>query len=238
MRGKENWGRSKEVLAAFEEAVKKYPDVGFDCYPYSAGSTILDLNQITSDFDIRITWSVPHPEMAGRILADIAKEWNVSLMEAARRMQPGGAIYHCIHEDDMRRILAHPLSMIGSDGLPNDRVPHPRTWGTFPRVLRRYCVEAGLFPMAEAVRKMTSLPAKRFRLDRRGLVKEGYWADLVLFDPKAVQDRATFENSTQVAVGIEAVWVNGILTYKPNGQNGGCVARGGRFLSRQDKERF
>jgi N-acyl-D-amino-acid deacylase len=90
---------------------------------------------------ITITWSTPHPEIAGQSLTEIAEGWCVTQLEAARRLQPAGAIYHSISEDDMRRILAHPATMIGSDGLPNDPRPHPRLWGTFPRVLGRYSRE-------------------------------------------------------------------------------------------------
>ena len=94
-------------------------------------------------------------------------------LEAARRLQPAGAIYHSISEEDMRRILAHPATMIGSDGLPNDPLPHPRLWGTFPRVLGHFCREAKLFSLPEAIRKMTGMPAQRFGLAERGLIREG-----------------------------------------------------------------
>lgn len=186
---------------------------------------------MTDKFDIMITWSDPHPEMAGRLLKDVAQQWGMSLEDAAHKMQPGGAIYHGMHEDDVRRILAHPLSMIGSDGLPNDRRPHPRLWGTFPRVLRRYCIQERLFSMEEAIRKMTNLPASRFGLQARGLIKEGYFADLVLFDPKSIEDRATFEDPIQIAAGIEAIWVNGVLSYgAPSDRESKCIARAGKFL--------
>src|SRR5438045_1067880 len=95
-------------------------------------------------------------------------------------------------EEDVRAILSHPRTMIGSDGLPNDKFPHPRLWGTFPRVLGHYSREQGLFSMAEAVRKMTSLPAQRFGLKNRGVLREGCAADLALFSPETVQDAASF----------------------------------------------
>ncbi|MCP5961413.1 D-aminoacylase, partial [Klebsiella pneumoniae] len=85
-------------------------------YPYAASSSTLDLKQVTDAFRITITWSTPHPEMSGRDLQDIAAEWGVSLMDAARRLQPAGAVYYGMDEADVRRILAHPLSMVGSDG--------------------------------------------------------------------------------------------------------------------------
>jgi N-acyl-D-amino-acid deacylase len=204
-------------------------DIGCDCYPYTASSSLLDLKQVTDDYDILITWSKPHPTASGRLLAAIAREWNVSSMEAARRLQPAGAVYHCMSEEDVQRILKHPASMIGSDGLPNDPHPHPRLWGTFPRVLGHYSRDLRLFPLREAVRKMTSLAASRFGLADRGLIRAGYRADLVLFDPDTVADTATYENPMRAAAGIEAVWVNGVLSYRAGRATG---QRSGRFLPR------
>ena len=142
--GVDNWGRSAEVLRAMD-AARLRQSVAWDCYPYAAGSSTLDLRQVDPRVEITITWSKPHPEQTGRLLARIAEQWGVAQVDAARKLQPAGAIYHSIHEDDMRRILAHPATMIGSDGLPHDPHPHPRLWGAFPRVLGRYCRDAGLF---------------------------------------------------------------------------------------------
>ena len=226
--GIDNWSRSGEVLHALETARQSQP-AGCDCYPYAAGSSTLDLRQVDERVAIMITWSTPHPEVAGQTLAQIAAVWNVSQLEAARQLQPAGAIYHSISEDDMRRILGHSATMIGSDGLPNDPRPHPRLWGTFPRVLGRYSREQELFPLPEAVRKMTGLPAQRFGLAGRGLVRRGYAADLVLFDPETIIDTATFSDPIRPANGITAVWVNGVLSYTAEGATGN---RAGRFLPR------
>jgi N-acyl-D-amino-acid deacylase len=223
-----NWGRSGEVLRALESA-RADQRVGCDCYPYAAGSSTLDLRQVDPRVEITITWSTPHPEVAGSSLQRIAEAWAVTQLDAARRLQPAGAIYHSISEDDMRKILAHPATMIGSDGLPNDPRPHPRLWGTFPRVLGRYSREEKLFPLAQAIFKMTGLPAQRFGLAKRGLVREGFAADLVLFDPESVIDTATFADPTQPARGILKVWVNGVLSYTAAGATG---KRAGRFLAR------
>jgi N-acyl-D-aspartate/D-glutamate deacylase len=161
---------------------------------------------------------------------EIAAEWGVTQQEAGKRLQPAGAVYHNMSEDDVRRILSHPATMVGSDGLPNDPLPHPRLWGAFPRVLGHYARDAGLLPLEEAVRKMTSLSARRFGLTQRGGVRVGYHADLVLFDPARVRDAATFEKPQQPADGIDAVWVNGVLSYRdgqPTGERAGhFVARG------------
>jgi N-acyl-D-aspartate/D-glutamate deacylase len=223
-----NWGRSGEVLDALD-AARSTQRTGCDCYPYAAGSSTLDLRQVDERVTIAITWSTPHPDMAGQSLAQIAAAWNVTQLEAARRLQPAGAIYHSISEDDMRRILAHPATMIGSDGLPNDPRPHPRLWGTFPRVLGRYSREEGLFSLPEAVHKMTSMPARRFGLAERGLIRNGYSADLVLFDPAEILDLATFTDPVRPSQGIESVWVNGVLSYTAQGATS---SRAGRFLSR------
>jgi N-acyl-D-amino-acid deacylase len=226
--GIDNWGRSSEVLDALEHARASQP-VGCDCYPYAAGSSTLDLRQVDERVIVTITWSTPHPEMAGQSLAQIAAAWQVTQVDAARRLQPAGAIYHSIFEEDMRRILRHPATMIGSDGLPNDPRPHPRLWGTFPRVLGRYCREEKLFSLPEAIYKMTGMPAQRFGLAQRGRICEGYYADLVLFDPERIIDTATFSNPMSPAVGIEYVWVNGSLSYTSQGST---ESRSGRFVPR------
>ena len=226
--GVDNWGRSSEVLEALDRAQKSQA-VSCDCYPYAAGSSTLDLRQVDERVEIKITWSEPHPEMAGRKLAEIATEWRVDQIEAARRLRPAGAIYHSISEEDVRRILRYPATMIGSDGLPNDPRPHPRLWGTFPRVLGRFVRDEALFSLTEAVHKMTGLPAARFGLKGRGLVKEGFVADLVLFDPQRVKDAATYDDPMRPAEGIARVWVNGVLSYV-DGQPAG--SRAGRFLKR------
>ncbi len=227
-----NWGRSAEVLDALGQA-RLSQEAGCDCYPYAAGSSNLDLKQVDPRVRIEVTWSARYPEAAGRTLADIAAEWNLSHLDAARKLQPAGAIYHSIDEDDMRRILAHPATMIGSDGLPWDKHPHPRLWGAFPRVLGRYCRELKLFTLPEAIRKMTSMSAQRFGLAQRGQISEGYYADLVLFDPETISDSATFSDPTLPARGIHSVWVNGTLSYTSQGLTGN---RAGRFLHRARTE--
>jgi N-acyl-D-aspartate/D-glutamate deacylase len=99
--------------------------------------------------------------------------------------------------------------MIGSDGLPHDQHPHPRLWGTFPRVLGHYVREVGLLSLEQAIHKMTGLTAARFGLANRGILREGYAADLVLFDPEKVRDTATYAHPISAAEGISAVFVNG-----------------------------
>lgn len=226
--GAQNWGRTVETLALFDK-VRAQQDVACDCYPYSASSSTLDMKQITADFDIVITWSTPHPEMAGQTLKQIAESWSISLEEAGKRLMPAGAIYYNMDEKDVQRVLRYSLTMVGSDGLPNDPMPHPRLWGAFPRVLGHYSRDEQLFPLTEAVHKMTGMSAARFQLADRGLVKCGYFADLVLFDPQTVRDVASFSDPQQPAAGIEAVMVNGVMSYD---QSQTIIGRAGRFLRR------
>ncbi len=119
--------------------------------------------------------------------------------------------------------------MVGSDGLPNDPNPHPRLWGTFPRVLAHYCRELKLFDLAEAVRKMTGLSASRFRLQDRGVLREGAFADLVLVDMARIEDVATYRDPCRQAPGIDLVVVNGVVSY----EDGNVQQRQGRLLKRQ-----
>jgi N-acyl-D-amino-acid deacylase len=227
--GKNNWGRSREILDHIE-ANQKNQKISCDCYPYNASSSTLDLQQVTDDFKIFITWSEPHPEMAEQTLEDIAKQWKTSLMDAAKRLQPAGAVYHGIAEEDVRQIIAAPFSMIGSDGLPCDPHPHPRLWGTFPRVLGHYSRDNKVLTLAQAVHKMTGLSATQFKLNQRGFIRQGYFADLVLFDANNVQDMASFAEPCTVSKGIIKVWVNGKLTYQFQG-NSQNIEGAGRFLA-------
>lgn len=226
--GAGNWGRSSEILQHLEQHAQSHK-IACDCYPYSASSSTLDLGQVTDDYDVFITWSEPHPEMAGRLLAEIAADWKLPLLEAAKKLIPAGAVYHGMNENDVRNILRYPRTMIGSDGLPNDPHPHPRLWGTFPRVIGHYARDLGLFDLSAAIRKMTGLSAEEFKLPQRGLIAPNYFADLVLFNIDRIKDTATFERPQQSAAGIEKVWVNGHLTYS-NGQL--SPQRAGKFLTR------
>jgi N-acyl-D-amino-acid deacylase len=227
--GRRNWGRSLETLPMIEAAAARQ-EVGVDVYPYAACSTVLSAEAVDDAIRTIVTWSTPHPEVNGRDLADIAADWGVSQREACRRLDPAGAVYFDMHEDDVQRILAHPLVMIGSDGIPHDTHPHPRLWGTFPRVLGHYARDLGLFSLSEAVRKMTLLPATKFRLHGRGRIAVGHFADLVVFDPATVADAATFDHPIAPARGIDLLLVNGAVAYDPQGRLKG--ERRGRFLQR------
>ena len=143
------------------------------------------------------------------------------------------AIFFSMSEENTRRVLKKPYVMIGSDSwsttVETERVQtHPRAYGTFPRVLGRL-VREGLFPLAEAVYKMTGLPARTFHLARRGLLQKGWFADVTVFDPERIFDPATYEESRQYPVGIECVIVNGRITVqdgKHTSERAGRVLRG------------
>ncbi len=226
--GPRNWGRSRETLPLIEAARAVQP-VALDVYPYTAGSTVLEPEMVDPAIRILVSWSLPFPALAGRELAAIAADWGCSQPQAARRLAPAGGIYFQMDEADVRRILAYPPSMVGSDGLPHDKHPHPRLWGTFPRVLGRYCREEGLFSLETAVHKMTGLSAGNFGLRERGRVVAGAYADLVVFDPETIEDRATFDDPERPAAGVEHVIVNGRLSWS---QGVATQHRAGRFLRR------
>jgi len=224
--GTRNHGRSVATLGLIE-AARKNQEVGLDVYPYVASSTVLQPERVASSAKVLITWSDPMPSAAGRDLDDIARELNCSAIDAANQLMPGGAVYFAMDETDVRRILSYEHTMIGSDGIVTDKHPHPRAWGTFPRVLGHYARDEQLFSLEEAVRKMTSLPATRFDLQDRGVLREGAFADLVLFDEASVIDTATFENPSQAAAGIEKVYTNGRCVWSDGCSTG---ARPGRAL--------
>jgi dihydroorotase/N-acyl-D-amino-acid deacylase len=166
----------------------------------------------------RVEWD---QTLEGRTLRDWAEREGLSatpevgaelVIEAIRR-GGGNAIYHVLDEGDVERIMRHPMTAIASDGRLSElgvAHPHPRWYGTFPRVLGVYVRERGVLTLEEAVRKMTSLPADRLGLGDRGRLVEGAWADLVVFDPARVIDRATFEEPHAYPEGIPYVFVNGV----------------------------
>jgi N-acyl-D-amino-acid deacylase len=225
--GRENFGRTAETLPVIAAAMERQ-EVGLDAYPYIASSTVLSAAQAERSLKVLVTWSRSAPEQAGRELSAIAADWGVSQKEAADRLQPAGAVYWTMDEADVQRVLQFEHTMIGSDGLPHDAHPHPRLWGAFPRVLGHYSRELGLFGLEEAVRRMTGLSAARFGLTGRGVLAAGAYADITVFDPDTVVDRATFEAPTTPAAGIEHVFVNGRPVWtegKPTGERPGCALR-------------
>ena len=227
--GAAHHGKTARSLPMIEAAASRQ-QVSLDVYPYAMSSTVLLPDRLADSKRVLITWSEPHPEAAGRDLSDIAAEHGVPEEEMALRLLPAGAIYFAMSEEDVQRVLRFPRAMIGSDGIPHDPRPHPRLWGTFPRVLGHYSRELGLMPLEEAVHRMTGLPADRFGLDGRGAIEAGAVADLCLFDPETVIDKADFENPLAPADGIHTVLVAGEPVWANGGPTG---ARPGKALRRE-----
>jgi dihydroorotase/N-acyl-D-amino-acid deacylase len=160
------------------------------------------------------------PHLEGKTLYDWAvleklepnMENGADLVIQAQLHQGAGCIFHVISEEDVRRIMQHPMTMIASDGRlsePGKGHPHPRAYGTFPRVLGHYVREEKVITLSQALYKMTILPAQRMGLKDRGLLKVGNYADITIFNPKTIKDKSTFENPHQYPIGIPYVIING-----------------------------
>lgn len=227
--GRAVWGTTKQSLRRIEQLAEGQT-IHFDVYPYAASATALMSERVAIAEKILIVSSDPHPKTAGWYLHDIATEWGMSLSEAAEELSPAQAIYFAMDEEDVRRVLAHPMAMVGSDGIPGTDAPHPRLWGTFPRVLGYYGRQEGLFGLEEAVHKMTGHTASVFGFKDRGVLKVGAMADITVFSPDVILDRATFENPTEPSDGIRHVLVNGDVVWE-NGVRTG--ARPGRIVLRE-----
>ncbi|MCC3275830.1 D-aminoacylase [Arthrobacter sp. zg-Y20] len=192
---------------------------------------------VVAEWDTLEISGVRNPALGGfvgRTIAAIAAESDTApfdvFVHILRADSLGtGILQHVGHEENVRTIMTHRSHTGGSDGILVGDKPHPRSWGTFPRYLSRYCRELGLLTLEETVHHLTGRPAARLKLDRRGLVRPGWAADLVLFDPRTIADRATFDQPRQPAAGIPYVFVNGTAAIdggKPTG------ARAGRALRR------
>lgn len=180
-------------------------------------------------------------ELAGKNLADVTRQrrgMEPTIENAAETAlwitEQGGCsgVFHAINEPDLERILRHPATMIGSDGeIPifGKNVPHPRSYGTFARVLAVYVRERNTLTLEDAVRKMTSFPAQRLGLADRGLLRPSMKADIAVFDPSRVRDAATFEKPHQYAEGFSHVIVNGRIVFE---RGAVTAARPGKVLYR------
>jgi N-acyl-D-amino-acid deacylase len=168
--------------------------------------------------NIVISAAPRHPDFIGKSIAAIAEmtdkdPFDIYFDLVVEEQMEAGIVIFMMDDDDIERILKDPATMIGSDGVPafGSAKPHPRMTGTFPRILGRYVREKGVITLEEAIRKMTSLPAQTFGLFKKGVLRPGMDADLVVFDPNAVIDKATFEDPSQPPAGIRWVVVNGAV---------------------------
>ena len=188
----------------------------------------------TGGDDIRISSCVGNPSVAGRSLAQLAGslEPRATAKAGLALLEKGfcSAIFFSMDEGDVERVIRHPASMIASDGaipIAGEGVPHPRSYGTFARVLAVYVREKKLLTLEDAVRKMTSFPAQRVGIADRGVIRPGMKADIAVFDPASVRDLATYEQPHQFAEGFSFVIVNGQVAY----ENGKVTeARPGKVL--------
>ncbi len=225
--GEANWGKSERSLKLIERARSEGIDLTADQYPYTASSTVLGAVLALKDLDpekVLIASAKYDHSLEGKRLSEIAKERGKSARDVADEInsdEDGAvmAIFFEMHEDDVVRIMKHPTTMIGSDGAETEGgKPHPRLYGTFPRVLGRYVREKRVLTLEEAVKKMTSMSHQKLGIKDRGLIKEGYFADIVVFDPDKIADTATYENPRSFPVGIPHVLVNGTLAVKDGKQ--------------------
>jgi N-acyl-D-amino-acid deacylase len=246
--GRENWGRVRDSLRLIEEARARGADVTADQYPYTAGSTsfhaVVQNGAFRTDSpggigtlgpdQVLIASAPKHPEYEGLRLADLVARWALPVDEAAARLlrEEGEACFVVVFsmdEADVRTVMAHPTTMIGSDGVPAaGSKPHPRLYGCFPRVLGHY-VREGVLDLPTAIHRMTGMAAAKFRLADRGAIRVGAFADLVVFDPATIRDTATYDDPRRFPEGIRAVYVNGMAVAREGRHTG---ARPGRALRR------
>jgi N-acyl-D-amino-acid deacylase len=252
------WGRADEVLERLDRARAEGVRITADVYPYIAwqstmtvlfpdrdftdlGASRFAVSEVVPPEGLLITRYEPDPSLEGRTLAEVSTARGLEpartlldliaeTLEAEAAGRPSGqsVIGESMTEEDVARLLQWPHTVVSSDG--GLRGGHPRGFGAFPRVLGRYVRDEGILTREEAVRKMTSLPAEHMGIRERGVIRTGARADLVLFDPERVRDRATFQEPRLTAVGIEAVWVNGVEVYRDGevtGARPGVVVRRG-----------
>ncbi|MCW3767876.1 N-acyl-D-amino-acid deacylase family protein [Paenarthrobacter ureafaciens] len=192
---------------------------------------------VVAEWDTLEISGVQNPALAGyvgRTIKDIAAETGEEAFDVFARILTDdrlgtGILQHVGHEENVQTIMNHRTHTGGSDGLLVGAKPHPRAWGTFPRYLGHYSRDLGLLSLEDVVHHLTGRPAARLKLRNRGLVREGFAADVVLFDPETIRDEATFDNPRQAASGIHYVFVNGTAAIDGGRPTG---ARAGRALRR------
>jgi len=243
------WGKAPEYIRVIEAARKRGVDFLADCYPYDAWESNLKVLVPDKQYEnpksvekaladvggaghVTIVEFSPNPSYRGHTIEELARANNVSPIEMFIRLiregdaknTEAGIIGQSMIESDIKAFYQQPWVMIASDGGLDSH--HPRATGTFPRVLGLFVREKHWLTLPEAIRKMTSLPAHRLGWTDRGLIREGAFADMVIFNPETVIDRSTFTNPSALATGIEKVFVNGILVWdagKPTGARPGRV---------------
>ncbi|HEX5190246.1 MAG TPA: D-aminoacylase [Streptosporangiaceae bacterium] len=239
--GQQNWGKVADSLALVDRENAAGADITLDFYPYTASSGPMaeytTPETVTQDWANRNQFATcpPFPRYQGRMVAAVAADEGMTVPDLIRQVltAPGGrrtiSIGFGMSEDDLVTNVRHPLMMVGSDGIPDlNGLPHPRLYGTFPRVFAQYVRERQEISVPEAVRRMTSLPADRFGLAGRGRLTPGAWADVVVFDPATFRDTATFADPRREPEGMAWVIVNGQVAYDHGHHTG---ARSGLLLT-------
>ncbi|MBI5913440.1 amidohydrolase family protein [Candidatus Azambacteria bacterium] len=205
---------------------------------------VKDLKEQAIDYDkITIASRAPDSVFVGKTIAEIAKGFGTNGEEAIIQLLLGSnlkviAFAHVLDEGNIQMGVAHPLSIIGSSGAgysmpPSAQrgdLPHPRSFGTFPRFLKKYVAEKDLLSWEQAIAKITGAPARLFGIANRGVLKEGNSADIVVFDPRTIADAATFQNPYQYSKGVEAVFVNGAVAYEKKSFTNAFSGKVLRFL--------
>jgi N-acyl-D-amino-acid deacylase len=245
--GSDNWGMVRESIKLIEQANARGMDVTADQYPYIAGSTIFaavvqngalsgapgGMGRVPAD-KILFASTPRHPDYEGMTLRQLCDRWGMTELDAAQRiLDEEGAnavvVTETMDENDVRTVMRHRSTMIGSDGIAAGSRPHPRLYGTFPRVLGRYARDGALMPLREAIHRMTGFPATKFRLEGRGFIRAGSFADIVVFDPARIIDTATYQDPRRYPEGINHLFVNGVEVAHDGAHTG---ARPGRALRR------
>jgi len=229
------WGHADSLVRTLNRARTEGVNITADIYPYTYWQSNLGvfypkrnfadsaesefvLAHLTPATEIIFNQFPDHPDYTGKTLAQVAQSRGTlparTLMDLLA--MPGGddagILAKGMDDADIETLIRWPFANVCSDGELAGR--HPRGFGSFAKVLGEYARDKTLFPLEEAVRKMTSLSASNVGLKNRGLIRPGYYADLALFDPAAVADRATFEQPHQQALGIHTVWVNGTVVFQ------------------------
>jgi len=243
------WGKAPEYIRIIESARKRGVDFLADCYPYDAWHSNIKVIMPDKQYEnpqsveealadtggpdtVTITEFKPHPEYAGHTIAELAARHGISpvqmyieiIREGDAANTEACVIGKSMIESDIKAFYQQPWVMVASDG--GIGAHHPRGAGTFPRVLGLYVREKHWLTLPEAIRKMTSLPAQRLGWKDRGVIREGAFADLVLFDPETVIDRSTFAKPFELPAGIEKVFVNGELVWDAGKPTGARPGRG------------
>ncbi len=235
------FGLTQQSLALIAQARARGVDVTIDAYPYVASSSSLAAmfrigREQAFESAPAIIASVKHNKerYEGRYVSEIAEALDLPIGDAIRKIlrdeeNTPSVIMFSMDEEDVRRVISDAHCMIGSDGLPSGGKPHPRLYGTMARVIEQYVRQTPLLTLEEAVRKMTSLPARKHHIKDRGVLRPRWFADVVVFDPETIADVATYQEPRQYPRGIEYVVVNGKVAVERGQQTD---ERAGRLLRR------